>query len=89
MRYQWNQPVSKELTGRLSPAGDQEHKVTLACGAVGYEWTEFHAQQDAEMSWEDTKTPNPFVTYLGSPRHVEIVGLSRDDVLERVPSAKI
>lgn len=86
--YEWNQIVKNEATGRLSPSGHPEVKVTIAVGDVGYGWTDNEAQLAAEDAWH-SGSRDPFVVRNGVPRHVEYCGLTREEVLDRVPDANV
>ena len=86
--YNWNQIVKSEETGYLSPLGHKEIKVTIAVGTSGCGWSTEEARLSAEDTWHNEEK-NPFVIRNGTPRHVELCGLTEAEVLERVPDATV
>jgi hypothetical protein len=86
--FKFNDVVKTEVLQQTNPSGGHAVRVTLACGQSGTEWTQQDAQQVAELEWYNNQH-NQFVIRNGVPRHIEIAGLTDDEVRERVPNADI
>ena len=92
--YKWNDVVKLVVTPVVVNIDGiemkfNEYRVFLACGATAVDGgSESQAVSMAELEWHNNNR-NQFVIRDGAPRHVEMVNMTRDEVLERVSFATI